>query len=118
MASTAPTTTSLPSVESLRCFFAAARQLNFRRAASEVGLTPTAFSERIRGLERELGATLFLRTTRKVALTAEGRALLPAAERALSSVRDCLHAIARPAPLAVRLRIGTRFELGLSWLVP
>jgi DNA-binding transcriptional LysR family regulator len=114
----ASTAIPLPSVESLRCFFAAARQLNFRRAASEVGLTATAFSERIRGLERELGATLFLRTTRRVALTAQGRALMPAAERALTSVRACVQAIERPEALAVRLRIGTRFELGLSWLVP
>jgi LysR family glycine cleavage system transcriptional activator len=118
MPSSGPTATSLPSVESLRCFFSAARQLNFRRAASEVGLTPTAFSERIRGLERELGATLFLRTTRRVLLTAEGRALMPAAERALASVRDCLRAIDHPSALTLRVRLGTRFELGLSWLVP
>src|SRR5689334_15642966 len=60
-----PIPRSLPSIESLRCFFAAAQHLNFRRAASEVGLTATAFSERIRGLERELGCALFARTTRR-----------------------------------------------------
>jgi DNA-binding transcriptional LysR family regulator len=105
-------------VESLRCFFAAAQHLNFRRAASEVGLTATAFSERIRSLERELGTTLFTRTTRKVELTRAGRALEPAAERALGSVQACLHALSEPGEVPVRLRLGTRFELGLSWLLP
>jgi len=108
----------LPSVESLRCFVAAAQQLNFRRAAGEVGLTPTAMSERIRALETELGVVLFTRTTRRVELTLEGRALLPAAERALAGVQACVLAVTKPNDLAVHLRVGTRFELGLSWLVP
>lgn len=108
----------LPSVESLRCFQAAAQHLNFRRAAGEVGLTATAFSERIRALERELSAMLFTRTTRRVELTAAGRALVPACEQALGSVLACLNAVSAPEALTVRLRLGTRFELGLSWLVP
>jgi DNA-binding transcriptional LysR family regulator len=108
----------LPSIESLRCFFAAAQQLNFRRAAAEVGLTATAFSERIRMLERELGAPLFNRTSRRVELTPEGSALLPVAEQALASVQSCVEVVARPQNAPVRLRIGTRFELGMSWLGP
>lgn len=115
---TRPAPKSLPSVESLRCFFAAAHHLNFRRVAAEVGLTPTAFSERIRALEQELSAVLFTRTTRRVELTAAGVALVPACERALDGVRACMDAVSAPEPLAVRLRLGTRFELGLSWLVP
>jgi LysR family glycine cleavage system transcriptional activator len=109
---------SLPSVESLRCFHSGAHHLNFRRAAAEVGLTPTAFSERIRGLEEELGVALFLRTTRRVELTARGEALVGAAERALASVEACSHAVREPGTAGARLTIGTRFELGLSWLVP
>jgi DNA-binding transcriptional LysR family regulator len=118
MSTPKPTPKPLPSIESLRCFFAAAQHLNFRRAASEVGLTATAFSERIRSLERELGATLFTRTTRRVELTQAGRALEPAAERALSTVQACLSALKEPGQVPVRLRLGTRFELGLSWLLP
>jgi DNA-binding transcriptional LysR family regulator len=118
MKKTQPVPRPLPSVESLRCFFAAAQHLNFRRAAGEVGLTATAFSERIRALERELGAQLFTRTTRRVELTAAGRALVPACERALGSVQACLSAVSTPEKLGVRLQLGTRFELGLSWLVP
>jgi LysR family glycine cleavage system transcriptional activator len=108
----------LPSVESLRCFHSAAHHLNFRRAAAEVGLTPTAFSERIRGLEGELGCALFVRTTRRVELTARGEALRSSAEHALSAVEACVRAVREPASMKVRLKVGTRFELGLSWLVP
>jgi DNA-binding transcriptional LysR family regulator len=108
----------LPSVESLRCFHSAAHHLNFRRAAAEVGLTPTAFSERIRGLEEELGSALFVRTTRRVELTTKGIALLSAAENALTAVEACVRAVREPASIQVRLKVGTRFELGLSWLVP
>jgi DNA-binding transcriptional LysR family regulator len=107
----------LPSIESLRCFYSAALHLNFRRAAAEVGLTPTAFGERIRGLEDALGGMLFARTTRRVELTTEGEALLPAAERALSQVEACVAAVRVPGTVPVRLRVGTRFELGVSWLV-
>jgi DNA-binding transcriptional LysR family regulator len=108
----------LPSVESLRCFHSAAHHLNFRRAAGEVGLTPTAFSERIRRLEEELDCALFARTTRRVELTARGEALLPVAERALTSVEACARAVRDGGMIHTRLKVGTRFELGLSWLIP
>lgn len=96
----------------------AAAQLNFRRAAQEVGLTPTAFSERISGLEGELDRQLFQRTSRHVELTDAGQALLPFAERALVQVRACVDVLTEPERREVRLRIGTRFELGMSWLLP
>jgi len=108
-----------PDPLSLRCFLAAAEHLNFRLAAAQVALSPAAFSDRIQRLEAELGARLFERTTRSVALTAAGRRLLPQAEQALAAARGCYAVVsddARPAPF--ELRLGTRFELGLSWLVP
>jgi DNA-binding transcriptional LysR family regulator len=109
---------ALPSIESLRCFYSAAHHLNFRRAAREVGLTPTAFSERIQRLEGELDCSLFARTTRRVELTTRGLALLPVAARALAEVQACVEAVRTPGTLETRLAVGTRFELGLSWLVP
>ena len=108
-----------PDPLSLRCFLSAAEHLNFREAAGQVALSPAAFSDRIQRLEAELGARLFDRTTRSVALTAAGRRLLPQAEHALAAARGCYAAVSddgRPAPF--QLRLGTRFELGLSWLVP
>ncbi len=111
------TRANLPPVESLRCFIAVAEHLSFRRAAAELGLTPGAVSQRIRQLESLVDAQLFDRSSRHVQLTAGGRQLLPRAQAALEAVRACLvadEAATRP----VRFSLGTRFELGLSWLVP
>jgi len=60
----------------LRAFAAAARRLNFSRAALEVGCTPSVLSRRIAALEEAAGGRLFLRTTRRMALTARGEQLL------------------------------------------
>jgi DNA-binding transcriptional LysR family regulator len=105
--------------DSLRCFDAAATALNFSAAAARVHLSPAAFSDRMQRLEEDLGATLFERTTRRVALTDAGRRLLPLARAALTSV-DELRAAARGPSVRppFSLYIGTRYELGLSWLCP
>src|SRR3989442_203920 len=106
-------------LESLRCFGAAARLLNFRAAARSVALTPAALGQRIRQLEEQLSVPLFHRTTRKVFLTQAGLALVPSAERALAASEECARAARGeidPAPLD--LVVGTRHELGISWLLP
>jgi DNA-binding transcriptional LysR family regulator len=108
----------LPSVDSLRCFVAAAKHLNFRKASREVALTPTAFSQRIKNLERQLGSSLFKRTTRSVRLTRAGLALLPHARGALTDLLQCMEAVHEEGALPVSFTIGTRFELGISWVVP
>lgn len=109
----------LPSIDSLRCFVAAARLLNFRAAARSVALTPAALGQRIQKLEDELGARLFLRTTRSVALTEAGLALLPAAEHCLSAAEECARAArGETGPPPMEITVGTRQELGMSWLVP
>ena len=64
---------------------ALARLQNFRAAATELGLSPTAFSRTISALEGRLGVQLFARTTRSVALTAAGERFLA---RAQSALRD------------------------------
>jgi DNA-binding transcriptional LysR family regulator len=109
----------LPSTESLRCFVEAARLLNFRKAARKVALTPAAFGARIRQLEEQLGAPLFRRTTRVVTLTERGHALLPYARTCLEAAEDCVRAARgdKGAPIT-EIVLGTRHELGLSWLLP
>lgn len=104
---------------SLGCFVAAARTPSFRAAAARVALSPAAFSERLVRLEEELGVALFVRTTRRSALTEAGQRLLPDAERLLADARRLVsHARAPSAPVPYELTIGTRYELGMSWLVP
>ncbi|MDP2309180.1 MAG: LysR family transcriptional regulator [Pseudomonadota bacterium] len=106
-------------LESLRCFLAVADALQFRAAAERVALSPAALSDRVRRLEEDIGAPLFERTTRRVHLTDAGRRLLPHARGLLDDAARC-KAVARgdPRPLPFALTIGTRYELGLSWLCP
>jgi DNA-binding transcriptional LysR family regulator len=109
----------LPAIESLRCFLAAARLSSFRKAAREIALTPAALGARIKQLEAQLGARLFARTTRRVTLTEAGLALVPRAEACLAAAHECVRAARGDAPAAVvELTLGTRHELGLSWILP
>lgn len=109
----------IPDLDSLRCFVAAADGETFRAAASVVALSPAAFSERILRLEDLLGERLFDRNGRRVDLTPAGSRLLPEARKALDQARRCWEAVADGARrLPFDLVLGTRYELGLSWLSP
>jgi DNA-binding transcriptional LysR family regulator len=105
--------------ESLRCFDVAATTLSFRAAAARVHLSPAAFSDRIRRLEEDLGVSLLRRTTRQVTLTEAGQRLLPMVRETLAGV-DRVRVAARDTdrPSPYELVVGTRYELGLSWLCP
>jgi DNA-binding transcriptional LysR family regulator len=109
----------LPSTESLRCFVSAAKLLNFRAAARAVALTPAAFGQRIKQLEEQLGAPLFQRTTRSVRLTQAGLAMLPPAETCLLFAAECARTGNGEARIAAMdITLGTRHELGVSWILP
>lgn len=72
-------------------FEAVAHELHFARAAAGLGVTPSTLSHGIRRLEAELGAPLFVRTSRRVSLTDAGRQLaaaLPSALRRLEGTLD------------------------------
>jgi DNA-binding transcriptional LysR family regulator len=92
---------------------------NLSSAGREFGLSPAASSARMAGLERELGARLLHRTTRKIALTQDGETfleramlLLDAAEQASSSV-GAGHA----APQGL-LRVAASVSFGRQYIVP
>jgi DNA-binding transcriptional LysR family regulator len=59
-------------LDGVEAFLSVAEHRNFRRAAAELGVTPSAISQAIRALETRLGAALFIRTTRSVGLTEAG----------------------------------------------
>ncbi|MCF2904270.1 LysR family transcriptional regulator [Octadecabacter sp. CECT 8868] len=77
---------STPPLTWFRSFEAAARNLSFTAAADEIGLTQSAVSQQVKSLESRLGVPLFLRKPRSLALTDEGRKLLPQVATALGSL--------------------------------
>src|ERR1700739_4251045 len=63
-----------------------AQHRSFRRAAADLGVTPSAISQAIRALEARVGAALFIRTTRSVGLTEAGERLLSRAQPAFAEL--------------------------------
>lgn len=93
---------------------AVAEEGHFTRAAALCGVTQSGLSAAIRSLEKELGASLFARTTRQVALTDAGRALLPFARRMLAQASAGRDAVARASQqISGRLRLGSEQCLGV-----
>jgi DNA-binding transcriptional LysR family regulator len=119
----------------LEHFVAVAQECHFTRAAKRLHIAQSGLSASIRSLERELGASLFLRSTRQVQLTPAGQALMGEALRALSASNaakdavaavqgllrgslsigslQCLHAVHLPALLAHFLSAHPGLEIQL-----
>ena len=108
---------SLPPLNALRAFEAAARHLSFTRAGKELCVTAAAVSQQVRLLEEWLGMPLFHRRHRALALTQAGRAYLP-------YVRDGLERLAEATGrLLAReerssLWVGAMASFASQWLVP
>jgi LysR family glycine cleavage system transcriptional activator len=101
----------------IRAFEADARLLSFRGAADELHLTQSAVSRQISSLEAEVGASLFLRGTRHVELTADGavllRAVAPALDRLDASVRQIRVGRGRNV-----VSVTTFASFSSLWLIP
>lgn len=78
-------------------FIAVAEAQSFRRAAERLGVSTAAVSKAVKRLETELGVRLLERSSRKVALSAEGQALLPRAREAVALLRAGREAAAHGA---------------------
>lgn len=76
----------------LNAVVAVARLSSFRKAAAELGISPSAISQSVAGLEADLGVRLFHRTTRSVALTQAGQAFLDRVRPALRELDAAMDA--------------------------
>jgi LysR family transcriptional regulator, glycine cleavage system transcriptional activator len=107
----------LPPLNALRAFEAAARHLNFSRAADELAVTPGAVSQQIQNLEDYVGAALFKRTPKGLLLT-------DAAQTALPALREAFDRLAEAASLLTAAVDGRRLTLtappsfAAKWLAP
>jgi DNA-binding transcriptional LysR family regulator len=73
-------------LDGVEAFLSVAQHRNFRRAAADLGVTPSAMSQAIRALESRVGAALFIRTTRSVGLTEAGERFLARAKPAFEEL--------------------------------
>jgi len=85
---------SLPPLNALRAFEAAARHESFSRAAEELGVSHSAVSRHVRGLEARLGVALFREVSRGVALTAEGQHYLRRVAPAFDVIAEATEGLA------------------------
>lgn len=104
-------------LSALRTFEAAARTGSFRAAAEGLGLTPSAVSHAIRGLERTLGVALFVREGRSIRLTGEGEVLMQHVQRGFGELQLGVGSISgRVGRHLLRLHCAPSFAA--QWLVP
>lgn len=97
----------------IRYVIAAARTLNFTRAADACNVTQPALTKGIKALEAELGAALFLREGRRILLSAFGRSMLPHLRQIVEEA-DAAHLLAENYRLLDKtpLRLGVLSTIG------
>jgi LysR family transcriptional regulator, glycine cleavage system transcriptional activator len=108
---------SLPPLNSLRAFEAAARLGGVGRAASELNVTHGAVSHQIKALEAWLGQPLFRKIGRKVEVNAAGAGLLAVTGEALDAMAERLSKLRRSAGNAT-LTISAAPSIAYRWMVP
>ena len=112
-----PDARRLPPLDLLLTFESAARHLSFTRAAEERFVTQSAVSRQIRALEEDLGAPLFRRAHRSLALTDEGKALAVACSEMLIRLREAVERVRAPRTRRV-LTLSTTPGMASLWLIP
>jgi LysR family glycine cleavage system transcriptional activator len=108
----------IPGTRALKALDAAARHLNFTRAADELGLTPAAISHQIKEIEDQLGLMLFTRNSRTVQLTAAGAVFHEAAVEALTTLGRAVAKARKLARGTTQLRLTMDATFGSKWLLP
>jgi DNA-binding transcriptional LysR family regulator len=108
---------SLPPLDFLRGFEAAARHLSFTKAAAELFLTQSAVSRQIQTLEEFIGVPLFERRHKALALTEAGQVYLRAVLPALDQLREATRRL-RETRTGHVLTVTTTISFASMWLVP
>jgi DNA-binding transcriptional LysR family regulator len=80
-------------LDAIGVFLEVAKQRSFRMAAEQLGVSPSAVSQSIRTLEKQLGVTLLIRTTRHVDLTDAGRHLVAHAMPAIGTLEQAVRSV-------------------------
>jgi len=108
---------NLPSLDLLRGFEAAARNLSFTRAAEELFVTQSAVSRQVKAIEDHLGVALFARRHRALALTEAGHELYRATAQALRQISDAASKI-REGGAGRTLTVTATIGFASLWLIP
>lgn len=106
----------LPPPNGLVVFEAAARHLNFTRAARELGVTQAAVSRQIQGLEDHLGVALFRRRPRALVLTPPGERLRAAVTMGLEHIANTAMEL-RQAPRTAEVTVAASVSFSSYWLM-
>ena len=107
----------LPPLNALRAFEAAARHMNFSRAADELSVTPGAVSQQIQNLEDYVGAALFKRTSKGLLLTDAAQTALPALREAFDRLGEAA-SLLTAAVDGRRVTVSAAPSFAAKWLVP
>ena len=107
----------IPGTRALKTLEAAARHLNFTRAADELGLTPAAVSHQIKEIEDQLGVTLFARTSRSVRLTPAGAVLFEASADAMALLNRAVGRAQKLARGQSLLKVTADAHFAAKWLM-
>lgn len=106
-----------PSLSDLKAFVAVARHQSFRVAADSLGVSRSALSHAMRGLEADLGVRLLHRTTRSVALTEAGARLMARLAPTLQELVDILATVSDSAGEPVGTVRINALEAASRWLM-
>jgi LysR family glycine cleavage system transcriptional activator len=107
----------LPPLNSLRYFLVAAQNLSFKKAAEQLFVTQAAISQHIKTLETHLGVQLFIRGTRLVSLTEDGKRLIPHIQAGFDHFAKGVALLIEDANPDV-LNVTVVESLSTRWLVP
>ncbi len=105
-------------LDGIEAFLGVARHRNFRKAAAQLGVTPSAISQATRALEARIGAALFIRTTRSVGLTEAGERFLLRAKPAFEELVAASEAAQVHRARRADQILGMRLSASEGWRNP